>query len=309
MPAERGITFQATGNITIVLHWNARSINNTNIGAGGLHPPYPGAGQPITFTLSPDDPERRRHQAAYRIRPNSVYVGYFPNTQTWQLINASGGVTAGADGEWSYVYAYITSTGTVSNLAVQGLTAGDLPRVPALLENPTGAPQYTNKASTSGFTTAIPCNSAVAADFDNDMDEDLYLVCRNAVSNAQDMLYENNGAGVFTAVSGAGGAPGPVGYGSEPAIPSSPRTTTWTASSTCSRPTALPCFRSTVFHRRPGQAIYEHGGGEPLQPLDRAGLQRHHVEPRRHRVDRHRDGGLQAAAEGAQWRQPPLVQE
>ena len=45
------------------------------------------------------------------------------------------------------------------------------------------------------------------------MDTDIYLVCRNAVSNAQDILYENTGGGVFTAVSGAGGAPGPVGSG------------------------------------------------------------------------------------------------
>ena len=53
---ERGISFQATGDITVVLHWSARSVSRTFIGANGLHPPLPPAGQPITFTLSPNDP-------------------------------------------------------------------------------------------------------------------------------------------------------------------------------------------------------------------------------------------------------------
>ena len=92
------------------------------------------------------------------------------------------------------------------------LTAGDMPRAPVLLANPTGN-QWINRTSAAGLNIPVPCVSGVAADFDNDMDMDIYLVCRNAVSNAQDILYENTGGGVFIAVSGAGGAPGPLGTG------------------------------------------------------------------------------------------------
>ena len=45
----------------------------------------------------------------------------------------------------------------------------------------------------------------------NDMDLDLYMVCRNAISNDADRLYLNNGFGVFTRQAGAGGAEGPIG--------------------------------------------------------------------------------------------------
>ena len=209
---ERSISFQATGDITIVLHWSARSVSRTFIGVNGLHPPLPPDGQPITFTLSPNDPNVVGIMPHSPTDPNSVFVGYTPATQTWQLINVSGNSTTGDDGDWSYVYAYISSTGTVSNLTVSPLQAGDLPRAPALIANPTGT-QWVNRATAAKLNAKVSCVSAAAADFDNDMDTDIYLVCRNAVSNAQDILYENTGGGVFTAVSGAGGAPGPTGAG------------------------------------------------------------------------------------------------
>ena len=87
-----------------------------------------------------------------------------------------------------------------------------MPRAPVLLANPTGN-QWINRTSAAGLNIPVSCVSGVAADFDNDMDMDIYLVCRNAVSNAPDILYENTGGGVFVAVSGAGGAPGPLGTG------------------------------------------------------------------------------------------------
>jgi hypothetical protein len=51
----------------------------------------------------------------------------------------------------------------------------------------------------------------VAGDFDNDMDLDIYLVCRGGARNLPNMLLENDGAGVFAAVADAGGAEGITG--------------------------------------------------------------------------------------------------
>jgi hypothetical protein len=57
---------------------------------------------------------------------------------------------------------------------------------------------------------AVPtaCYSAVAGDFDNDMDLDLYRVCAGAVENLPNRLYENDGQGNFHRVPDAGGASG-----------------------------------------------------------------------------------------------------
>lgn len=52
------------------------------------------------------------------------------------------------------------------------------------------------------------CHYVVAGDFDNDMDEDLYMVCTGPVHNLPNRLLENDGAGRFTLVKEAGGAAG-----------------------------------------------------------------------------------------------------
>lgn len=50
--------------------------------------------------------------------------------------------------------------------------------------------------------------SVVSADFDNDMDLDVYVVCANSTSNLPNILYENIGNGMFRNIKGAGGAEG-----------------------------------------------------------------------------------------------------
>jgi len=52
------------------------------------------------------------------------------------------------------------------------------------------------------------CHSAVAGDFDNDMDIDLYLVCSGPVENKPNRLFENDGRGGLRLVTDAGGAAG-----------------------------------------------------------------------------------------------------
>lgn len=52
------------------------------------------------------------------------------------------------------------------------------------------------------------CGSVAAGDFDNDMDIDLYLVCREPAQNVSNILYENDGSGHFVEIPDAGGASG-----------------------------------------------------------------------------------------------------
>jgi len=51
----------------------------------------------------------------------------------------------------------------------------------------------------------------VGADFDNDMDVDIFLVCKRGAANIANRLYENLGDGTFREVANAGGAAGPIG--------------------------------------------------------------------------------------------------
>lgn len=74
-----------------------------------------------------------------------------------------------------------------------------------LFNTPAG---FVDAPSQPALTAKTACESVVAGDFDNDMDVDLYLVCRGQVSNLPNLLLENDGNGVFRAVPLAGGAEG-----------------------------------------------------------------------------------------------------
>ena len=91
-----------------------------------------------------------------------------------------------------------------------GITSNDTPTVPLLLEND-GTGNFMDVTAEAGFSVAESCVSVVAADFDNDMDQDLYLVCRGGSQNVANVLYENKGDGSFVRLGDAGGAEGPVG--------------------------------------------------------------------------------------------------
>jgi len=60
----------------------------------------------------------------------------------------------------------------------------------------------------AGIDKSTSCWSVSAADFDNDMDIDLYLVCSGLHCNTPNILYEKLGKGTFKEVSASGGAEG-----------------------------------------------------------------------------------------------------
>jgi hypothetical protein len=76
---------------------------------------------------------------------------------------------------------------------------------PALLLQGDG--DFTNRAERAGMSR-LNALGVAAADFDNDMDLDLYVLCGSSLRNLPNVLYENLGGGEFRAVSGAGGAAG-----------------------------------------------------------------------------------------------------
>jgi ASPIC and UnbV/FG-GAP-like repeat len=100
------------------------------------------------------------------------------------------------------------STQPIEHVQVEGFqpTRGELPNV-LLLQR---GGKFVNHTRSGEVASLTACHSAVAGDFDNDMDLDLYLVCAGAVENLPDLLYENDGTGNFRLVPHAGGASGSV---------------------------------------------------------------------------------------------------
>ena len=205
---ESGISFRTTGSLSIELHWSGANVGRVFIGAGGRHPPAAQQGQPIRINLSPSDSTVVGMVPHDPATDRGVYIGYQPATQTWSYFNSAG---SGGGGSFSYTYSYIDGTAAVSNLQLFGISASERPLQPALLQN--SGTRYTNQIAGTGLDHAVLCNSVVTADVDNDMDTDLYYVCRAAVSNLPNRLYLNDGTGNFVAAAAPFGAEGQTGPG------------------------------------------------------------------------------------------------
>ncbi len=210
----RTITFKTTGPVTITAYSNQvafpwKIFRGAN---GNTLPNNPGTNQSITtWTMDPADPED--HGLAYDypgfdpdIAPNrGTYAGYDPTTDVWTVT-----LVAGEQG--SRAYYVIASGAEITDLDLEGDAPNDAPIAPALLMN-TGSGFQNEVWSRGDVGQQMRCVSAATADFDNDMDLDLYLVCRGGVENISNRLFVNDGTGHFTEAAAAGGAAGLIGKG------------------------------------------------------------------------------------------------
>jgi len=193
------ITFSSSGPISVNVF--ARSVGQADaveIGASGAIPSslpvVLDASDPTNHGMPPIAPNRR-----------GVYIGYDVVTEEWTIVLSSGGNFNLSEG------AYFTVDGTdMSEPTVEGLSITDTGLTPNFLFN--NGSRLVN-VGRRGIGT-IQCGGIAAADFDNDMDVDLYMACRDSVSNTANRLYLNDGTGTFTAVQNHGGE-GIVGTGIE----------------------------------------------------------------------------------------------
>ena len=290
-----GLTFRSAGDLSVELHWSKKNVSRVFIGAGGLHPPQPGTGEPIRMQLSASDPDVHGLVNYNSATDHGVFVGYNPATETWTYVHSAGGTSTAA-------YSFLSSTAPISNLGTFGIPTSHKPIRPALLKY--AGTTYTNQVVGSGLDRNELCVSVAAYDFDNDMDVDLYYVCRDAVLNIANRLYLNDGTGRFVPAAAPFGAEGPVGAGvglGENVVASD-----------------FDVDGSVDLFIMNGLALYPeepygHGGPDRLfrnqgndNALDRTRPDRRDVEPRRHRRHRHRDGRRQVTAPGADGRVSPL---
>ena len=203
----KGFYFTTTGQLNVQLDWNRAEegvgFPRIKIGAGGVQPPA------LPFTLDPADPAVLGEPTSTVDEYPLIHVWYDPALTKWMFVHLNGQVVGTTGAGFSDGYFVITSTSAVTKLKSTGLWATDKPMTPALVMN--YASGYAEDSSNLGLTAAIQCSSAVNGDFDNDMDLDIYLACRNGASNLENILYVNQGDGHFVKQAGAAGATGPVG--------------------------------------------------------------------------------------------------
>ncbi len=148
--------------------------------------------------LDPTTDPRVHGLADPALGEEGVWVGYDAPNQSWRILVAS---------PRSIVVNFeILGSRAISNPTPISMPGQMIDPEPNLyLASDQG---FVESRAAAGLDRGFACNSVVAADFDNDMDLDLYLACNHPVVNTPNRLLENLGAGVFREVAGAGGAAG-----------------------------------------------------------------------------------------------------
>ncbi len=188
---EKSFSFQSTGNVEFQIYPSGRiGLNHIFIGESGVNPTH------SSFFLSPSDATGQYpHTAGIDF---GVYIGYDSDTQTWQ-------VSASNNSPFVFDLVIIgeNSLESVTRINFDNKNIAQDDRL--LLQYESG---FTDNTVAAGLQIPTACISAVAADFDNDMDLDLYLACQSVTGNQKNILYENFGQGIFQLVGNAGGASG-----------------------------------------------------------------------------------------------------
>jgi hypothetical protein len=209
---HRGLTFQTTGDITLDLLTFGFAFEEIDpdkifIGAEGLNPadlgikPYfdNSVTTNLKLTLSPQDFRVEGILPFLPGKDEGIYLGYDPNLQQWQVSLSTG--------DRDLVAGIIESTETISELTSLDFNYQIEPSGDLLLLN--NGSTLVDSTLGSGINTVRNAGtSAVAEDFDNDMDIDIYVLASNSAGNEPNILYENQGDGTFIPIENAGGAIG-----------------------------------------------------------------------------------------------------
>lgn len=185
--APKSVSFQAEGDIHFQIHPTWLSLSKVFIGANGRHP------NKRDFTLSPDDSDVYGSVDA----TEGVTISYDPEKRSWTIRNLQKSI---------FVDFIATATTAISEFKTDGfdLFKADGKGV-LFLQHKNG---FIEEALTGEAAADSSCISVVAADFDNDMDIDLYMTCSGPIMNLPNSLLENDGKGGFIWVADAGGAAG-----------------------------------------------------------------------------------------------------
>ncbi|MYC75703.1 T9SS type A sorting domain-containing protein [Candidatus Poribacteria bacterium] len=210
---EKGYRFKTRGAVRFEIHsvWATR-LHHLSIGeAGHRLTAFNGEFIPndpvrnvssFIFLLDPEDPR----VVGLKPRPADelwgMYIGYTPSSNEWTILYHT---QPDIKTNWTGFEALIEADERIVAVEPVNFSAYDLAYQPRSVLLTSGSERFTPVPT---FFGAIDGRSAVAGDFDNDMDVDLYVVRSSSISNFPNYLYENQGDGTFVEVAGAAGAEG-----------------------------------------------------------------------------------------------------
>jgi len=198
--AEVGVLFQGGANwvqFSFEPKWLVKR-QNIFFGSQGINPAA------TTFQLSADNPDHQGIAARGVGDELAIYVGYIQSSGHWEIYASSP--------DRFLVNYVVVSEQDITAAADVNMIRTDGAQPDQLLLSIDG--QLVDVSDSANISARTACESAAAADFDNDMDIDIYLVCRNIVGNAPNRMLMNNGDGTFSQIGYAAGAAGStVGMG------------------------------------------------------------------------------------------------
>ncbi|MDJ0647347.1 MAG: CRTAC homolog protein [Xenococcaceae cyanobacterium MO_188.B19] len=151
------------------------------------------------FQLDPNDNSVAGIKADRSTR--GIYVGYDAVTGTWEVrVSSDTNEIVRIAVESDQAITDLTEIGFVS------ADSGSLALSDRFLVYDTETGTYVDNTILAGLSDPTLAQSAVAGDFDNDMDLDIYIANAYPSFNQANILYENDGNGNFTKVELAGGA-------------------------------------------------------------------------------------------------------
>ena len=171
------------------------------IGADSHHPQITSCKGSCSFTLSPGDNNITGIQNHVISNDKYTHISYDAIKQVWKIVFSvpKGGKTK----------CLINSVTPISGLKLIGLEPlDDIIYQDKLLMNDNG--NLKDQTIMAGLNIPNQCKSVAAADFNNDMYVDIYLVCSDMTKNIANVLYENQGNGTFISIPKASGAEGSI---------------------------------------------------------------------------------------------------
>ena len=176
-------------------------LNTVFLGSAGVAPVL---GPNQTITLLSNLPAHQGIAAHTPGQTNGIYIGYDPAAGEW-VISVSTTV-------WNEAMIRMVSSVPMLTPAT---TIGFNPSQPQpsdLLAKRVGG-AFVDRALASGIPPTLQGRSVVTADFDNDMDLDLYVVTATPTRNTENVLLNNDGTGRFSPMraTDAGGSTDGVG--------------------------------------------------------------------------------------------------
>jgi len=165
---------------------------NIFIGATGFHPNSP------DFSLDAGNIEHQGLAGHAIAGEMAIYIGFDVNVQRWTILASSK--------NWFGITYVANGVQAITDVTDINIETSDGAKKDILLLNKGG--RLVDATAPAHLDMPTSCVSVAAADFDNDMDIDLYLVCRGVAGNKPNLLLVNNGDATFSPLANAGGAAG-----------------------------------------------------------------------------------------------------